>query len=297
MADLNELFQHAGEESEGFAAEAARAQASVDQLLRLAAALTESVDAGSAEARRRLELLTTRLLEGEQDLLRENGAALGALAGLRTSSAEVQGRVGRYLTLVHGQLAELRAEKDHLRGELHKQGEVAQTHVARYSEHVREVEVASRLRLDAARQAVGSFRSMVETSRGALHERRETLLTAFRQMELAGRERIDYLVRAYDAVAATVQDQVAELQLGLRTLSDQAVAGLTRRLSDDAVESLQNAAEPLRNTITELERFCEDSRRDSGERLQEISRQIEDVTGVLERLRQPLEYIRQHLHH
>jgi hypothetical protein len=297
MADLNELFQQAGEESEGFAAEAARAQASVDQLLRLAAALTESVDAGGAEARRRLELLSTRLLEGEQDLLRENGAALGALAGLRTASAEVQGRVGRYLTLVHGQLAELRAEKDHLRGELHKQGEVAQTHVARYSEHVREVEVASRLRLDAARQAVGSFRSMVEASRGALHERRETLLTAFRQMELAGRERIDYLVRAYDAVAATVQDQVAELQLGLRTLSDQAVAGLMRRLSDDAVESLQNAAEPLRNTITELERFCEDSRRDSGERLHEISRQIEDVTVVLERLRQPLEYIRQHLHH
>ena len=297
MADLNELFQQANDETEALAAEASRAQASVDQLLRLAAGLAESVDAGGAEARRRLELLSTRLLEGEQDLTRENGAALGALAALRTASAEVQGRVGRYLTQVHAQLAELRTEKDQLRADLQKQGENAQQHVARYADHVREVETGSRVRLDASRQAIGSFRSMVETSRAALTERRETLLTAFRQMELAGRERVDYLMRAYDAVAALVQDQVAELQVGLKSLSDQAVAGLSRRLSDDAVESLQQAAEPLRRTIAELEHFCEDSRRDSGERLQEITGRIEDVTGVLERLRQPLEYIRQHLHH
>ena len=297
MADLNELFQQANEETEALTAEAARAQASVDQLLRLAAGLADSVDAGGAEARRRLELLSTRLLEGEQDLTRENGAALGALAGLRTASAEVQGRVGRYLTHVHAQLAELRTEKDQVRGELQKQGENAQQHVARYADHVREVETASRVRLDASRQAIGAFRSMVETSRAALHERREVLLTSFRQMELAGRERVDYLMRAYDAVAALVQDQVAELQVGLKSLSDQAVAGLSRRLSDEAVESLHQAAEPLRRTIAELEHFCEDSRRDSGERLQEITGKIEDVTSVLERLRQPLEYIRQHLHH
>jgi hypothetical protein len=157
------------------------------------------------------------------------------------------------------------------------------------------VDAGSRARLEVARQAVASFREMVDASRGGLFERREVLLATLKQMEADGRQRVDFIMQAYDNVAALVQDQVGELQATLKTLTDQAVTGLARRLSQDAVESLDQAADPLRDAISELERFCKESRNACGDRLQEITGQVEDVTGVLERLRQPLEYIRQHL--
>jgi exonuclease VII small subunit len=82
----------------------------------------------------------------------------------------------------------------------------------------------------------------------------------------------------------------------LKTLTDQAIAGLNRRLSQDAVQSLESAADPLREAISELERFCKESRNTCGDRLQEIMGHIEGVTTVLERLRHPLDQVRQHLH-
>lgn len=296
MADINALFAQATDEADAFAEEGARAHQSVDQILRLSAALGDAVEAGAAEARDRLQLLSTRLLEGEQDLTRENGAALAALASLRSASGEVQGRVDGYLALVHAQLLELREEKERLREEMRQRGDEAHGHAARYAARVREVENGSRARLEAARQVVAAFRSMVEGSRAGLYERREVLLATMKQMEIDARQRFDLVVQAYDGVAALVQEQVSGLQATLTALTDQAVAGLARRLSHDAVESLEEAAEPLREAISELERFCHESRKACGDRLQDITGQVEDITTVLERLRQPLEHIRQHLH-
>lgn len=296
MADINALFAQATDEADAFAAEGARAHQSVDHLLRLSATLGDAVEAGAAEARDRLQLLSTRLLEGEQDLVRENGAALGALASLRSAAAEAQGNVERYLALVHEQLAELREDKERLRDEMLQRGERVQAHAARHAEQVKDVQASSRARLEASRQAVASFRGMVEAARGGLYERRELLLATMKQMEMDGRQRLDVVVQAYDTVAALVQDQLAELQATLKVLTDQAVAGLARRLSQETVDSLEKAADPLRDAISELERFCRDSRKACGERLEDITGQVGDITTVLERLRQPLEYIRQHLH-
>src|SRR5262245_45204268 len=122
MADLNTLFQQATEEADAFSEEGARAHQVVDQTLRLAAALGDAIEAGAAEARQRMELLSTRLLEGEQELAKESAAALGGLASLKSSAAEVQERVTRYLSRLHAQLAELREEKDRLREEMQQQG-------------------------------------------------------------------------------------------------------------------------------------------------------------------------------
>ena len=238
MADLNALFAQATDQAEAFADEGARAHHSVDQILRLSATLGDAIEAGAVEARQRLELLSTRLLEGEQELVKESAAALGGLAALQAASADVQGRVGRYLEVVHAQLAELREEKDRVRDELQQQGDAAQEYVGRYAEHVRDVETASHARLETARQVVASFRDMVETSRGALYDRRDVLLTALKQMEMDARQRLDVVLQAYDVVAALIQDQVGELHATLRTLTDQAITGLNRRLSHDALSSL-----------------------------------------------------------
>jgi hypothetical protein len=295
MADLKALFQQATEEADAFSDEGARAHHVVDQTLRLAAALGDAIEVGAAEGRQRLELLSTRLLEGEQDLVKESAAALTGLSALKASASEVQERVNRYLARVHAQLAELREEKDRLRDEMQQQGTAVEEHAARYADHVRDVEAGSRARLEVARQVVASFRGMVEASRGNLYERRDVLLEALRQMEGDARQRLDVVMQAYDGVGITVQDQVAELHATLKTLTDQAITGLNRRLSQDALQSLEDAADPLRDAISELERFCKESRSTCGDRLQELTRKVEDVTSVLERLRQPLDQIRQHL--
>jgi predicted nucleic acid-binding Zn-ribbon protein len=295
MADLKSLFQQATDEADAFSEEGARAHHVVDQTVRLAAALGDAIEAGAAEARQRMELLSTRLLEGEQELARESAAALGGLASLKTSSTEVQERVTRYLSRVHAQLAELRDEKDRLREEMQQQGTAVEEHASRYADHVRDVEAGSRARLEVARQVVASFRGMVEASRGTLYERRDVLLDTMKQMEVDARQRLDFVIQAYDGVGTTVQDQVAELHATLKVLTDQAITGLHRRLSQDAVQSLENAADPLRDAISELEKFCKESRSTCGDRLQEITRKVEDVTSVLERLRHPLDQIRQHL--
>lgn len=295
MADLNQLFAQATDEADGFAAEGARAHQSVDQIVRLAASLGEAVEAGAAEARRRLELLSTRLLEAEQDLVHENGAALGALAALRAASGELQSKVGRYLTMTHAQLADLRAEKERLHDDLAEQGEAAHGGVTRYADQVKEVEAASRTRMEVARQAVASFRGLVETSRQAVQERRELLMGTLEQIQHEARQRVDYVIRAYDAVAASVQDQVGELQATLKTLTDQAVAGLERRLSQETLRALQDASDPLRDAISDLQDFCRNSRSTFGDRFQSLAGEIEDVTSTLEHLRSPLDTIRQHL--
>jgi gas vesicle protein len=275
--------------------EGARVHHVVDQTARLAAALGEAIEGGAAEARQRLELLSTRLLEGEQEMVKESAAALTSLASLKSSAAEVQERVTRYLSRVHAQLAELREEKEQLRDEMQGQGTAVEEHAARYADHVRDVEAGSRARLEVARQVVASFRGMVEASRGGLHERRDVLLETLTQMEGDARQRLDVVLQAYDTVGTTVQDQVSELHATLKMLTDQAITGLGRRLSQDAVQSLENAADPLRDAISELERFCKESRNTCGDRMQEITRKVEDVTSVLERLRHPLDQIRQHL--
>ena len=295
MADLNTLFRQATDEADAFSEEGARTHQVVDQTLRLAAALGDAIEAGAAEARQRMELLSTRLLEGEQELVKESAAALGGLASLKASAGEVQERVTRYLSRVHAQLAELREEKDRLREEMQQQGAAVEEHTARYADHLRDVEAGARARMEVARQVVASFRGMVETSRGNLYERRDVLLETLKQMEGDARQRLDFVLQAYDGVGTTVQDQVAELHATLRTLTDQAISGLGRRLSQDAVQSLEDATDPLRDAISELERFCKESRNTCGDRLQEITRKVEDVTSVLERLRLPLDQIRQHL--
>jgi archaellum component FlaC len=295
MAELNELLQQAVSEAEGLSLEAAHAQETVERLLRTASALEMTVDAGASEARSRLEQLSVRLNEAEAELAQEGAHARGALQVVESSSTEVRERVHRFLEEARADLAALRAERDELRAEVDQRGEQAAEGIGRAGLRVREIEAAAEARLVRSRQEIAAFRALVEDGRAAVTERRHALLLHMRQLEEGARARLDYVMQTYDTMAQHVQEQVAEVQATLLSLSDQVAAGVSRRLGQDAVDALQQSCVPLRHALDALDDFGRKTRRDCDERFDEIADQVEKVTGILERLRRPLDLVKEQL--
>src|SRR5262245_18022851 len=116
MAEINELLGRAAEESEALARQAEAARETVEQLVRLGTMLGEAVEAGQADTHERLEQTAARLAEAEQELLRESAVARGGLAAVSAASRRLQEDVAAFLTRIHGDLADLRAERDQALG-------------------------------------------------------------------------------------------------------------------------------------------------------------------------------------
>jgi hypothetical protein len=295
MAELNELLQQAVGEAEVLSLEAAHAQETVERLLRQAAALEMTVDAGVSETRLRLEQLSVRLNEAEAELTQESANARASLQVVESSSVEVRERVLEFLQEARADLGTLRAERDELRAEVEQRGEQASEGIARAGQRVRELEAAAEARLLHARREIAAFRGLIDDGRAAVTERRNALLIHMRQLEEGARARVDYVAQTYDTMARNVQEQASEVQAALKSLSEQVAAGVTRRLGHDAVEALQQSCEPLRQAIDELDAFGRRTRGDCDDRFDEIADQVEKVTDVLERLRRPLDLVKEHL--
>lgn len=295
MAELNELLQQAVGEAEVLSLEAAHAQETVERLLRQAAALEMTVDAGVSEARLRLEQLSVRLNEAEAELTQESANARASLQVVESSSGEVRERVLEFLQEARADLGALRAERDELRAEVEQRGEQALEGMARAGQRVRELEAAAEARLLHARREIAAFRGLIDDGRAAVTERRNALLVHMRQLEEGARARVDYVAQTYDTMARNVQEQASEVQAALKSLSEQVAAGVTRRLGHNAVEALQQSCEPLRQAIDELDAFGRRTRGDCDDRFDDIADQVEKVTEVLERLRRPLDLVKEHL--
>lgn len=295
MAELNELLQQAVSEAEGLSLEAAHAQETVERLLRQASALEMTADAGSSEARLRLEQLSVRLSEAEAELAQEGAHARGALQIVESASGELRERVLSFLDEARADLGALRAERDELRAEVDQRGEQATEGISRGGLRIREIEAAAEARLAHSRQEIAAFRALVDDGRVAVTERRNHLIVQMRQLEEGARARLEYVTQTYDTMTQNVQEQVAEVQSTLKSLSDQVAAGVARRLGQDAVEALQQSCEPLRQAIDELDSFGRKTRRHCDERFDEIADQVEKVTSILERLRRPLELVKEQL--
>jgi hypothetical protein len=295
MAELNELLQQAVSEADSLSLEAAHAQETVERLVRQAAALEMTVDAGVAETRLRLEQLSVRLNEAEGELAQEGAHARASLQVVESKSGELRERVTSFLHEARADLGALRAERDELRAEVDQRGHQASEGIARGVRRVRDLEAAAEARLGQARHEIAAFRALVDDGRAAVAERRNALLLEMRRLEEGARARLEYVSQTYDTMAQTVQEQAAEVQAALRSLSEQAAAGATRRLGHDAVEALGRSCEPLRDAIGELDAFGRRTRTDCDKRFDGIADQVEKVTSVLERLRRPLELAKEHL--
>jgi hypothetical protein len=137
MAELNELLQQAVGEAEGLTQEAAHAQETVERLLRQAAALETTVDAGASETRVRLEQLSVRLNEAEAELAQEGAQARSSLQVVEASASELREHVLGFLNEARADLGALRAERDELRAEVDQRGEQAAEGIAQAGARVR----------------------------------------------------------------------------------------------------------------------------------------------------------------
>jgi hypothetical protein len=294
-AELNDLLRQGTAEAETLASEAARAQQTVDRLLKMSAALAAAVEAGSTEAHRRLDVLGARVLAAEQELAHENAGAVAALQGLQASAGQVRSQAGGFLDKVRADLAQLRQAKEQARGELEHEDEAAKAQVLRYGTRVRALEAEAEQHLAEAHRVNDVLREQVEAVRATVVERRQALLAELHALEYGIRHRLEDVMRSYEEVASVVEDQIAELQATSRSLSDQVAAGLSRRFEADALASLEAATRPVRDAIDGLEELVQEGKTATASRIGEIAGRIEDVTGSLERLRSPLETVKQHL--
>lgn len=295
MADLNEQLRQGALESDGLAAEAGQATFVVERLIRLAGLLSTSVEGASAEAHRRLDLLEGRLAAAEGELAQENGAAVGALQGILSSATQVHGQAGKLLDRVRGDLGQLRAEKDGVRSNLEHEDEATRDRVQRYDVQVRVLEQNADSHRQEAHAVVDVLHQQVEAVRATVAERRQALLGELHGLEYGIRQRLDDVVHAYDEVATALEHQLAELQSSSRTLSEQVVEGLSRRLQVDVLSALEGAAQPLRQAIENLQDLVEDGKKEAGDSLGDIAGRVADVAAGLERLRSPLDTVKQYL--
>lgn len=295
MAELNELLEQAVSEAEGLTQEVAHAQETVERLIQLAASMEAAVETGAGEARARLEQLSLRLSEAEAELAQESAGARAGLQQVEHASLDLRERVLGFLGEARADLTALRAERDELKAELEQRGEQASLGIARSAARVRDLEAAAEARLQVARQEILGFTRLVDDARDALTQRREALVAQMRAVEEGARARLDYLMQTYDLMAQQVQEQVADLTATLASLSEQAAAGVTRRLGKDAVDALEAAAEPLGDAISALDDLARRTRRANDDRFDQIGGRVEDVTAILERLRAPLALVKQHL--
>jgi len=295
MADMNEMLNQAVEEADGLAAEVARANETIERMVKLAMSLGENAETGGAEAQRRLDLLTARLTDAESEVTQQNAAALVGLQSVVGASHEVQQQVENFLGSIRADLHGLKGEKERVRGDAERLGGAATGHIHRYSLQVRELEETSEARLAAARERIANFREQVGGVRRDVAERRELLITSLRGFEMSARQRLDTLTGTYENLAVVVQEQLADVHTTIKSLTDQVTSDITRRLGQDTLEVLERSAEPLKDAMEEIEAFCRQSRNTSSDNFAEIVRRVDDVTRILDELRQPLDKTRQHL--
>jgi hypothetical protein len=255
MADMNELLSRAAQEAEAVAFQASQAAEGAERLLEQATSLGERVEAEHEEARRRLADLERQLRDGQ--LVRpETAAALAALRSGQARDAALRAQAEEFLGRLHAELAGLRGEKERVLGELEPRAQAAEADVAAYADRVRQLEAATEARLEAARAAMGALREQAAAARTTLRDRRSLLLAELRVFEESVRERLDALLKTFEALGLGLQEQARDLAGALHSLSERAAGGLKERFAHEALVRLSESAEGLKEGMKAAEEFA-----------------------------------------
>jgi conserved oligomeric Golgi complex subunit 6 len=260
MADMNELLSRAALEAEAVAFQASQAAEGAERLLEQATSLGERVEAEHEEARRRLADLERQLRDGQ--LVRpETAAALAALRSGQARDAALRAQAEEFLGRLHAELALLRGEKERVLGELEPRAQAAEADVAAYADRVRQLEAATEARLEAARAAMGALREQAAAARTTLRDRRSLLLAELRVSEESVRERLDALLKTFEALGLGLQEQARDLAGALHSLSERAAGGLKERFAREALVRLAESAEGLKEGMKAAEEFAQEQER------------------------------------
>jgi hypothetical protein len=260
MTDMNELLSRAALEAEAVALQASQAAEGAARLLEQATNLGERVEAEHEEARRRLADLDRQLRDGQ--LVRpETAAALAALRSGQARDAALRAQAEEFLGRLHAELAGLRGEKERVLGELEPRAQAAEADVAAYADRVRQLEAATEARQEAARAALGALREQAAAARTTLHDRRGVLFAELRVFEESLRERLDALVKTFEALGLGLQEQARDLAGALHSLSERAAGGLRERFAREALVRLAEAAEGLKEGMKAAEEFAQEQER------------------------------------
>lgn len=295
MAEINELLELASQEAAALALDATRLRELLSRLAASSTSLEESLEQGLGEAQRLIGALTVRLEEAEEELGRENAAAISSLAGVESTAHDQLSQSQELLSRAQEDLGLLRQERERRASDLEQQADAARGSAIRYAQQAREVHAHAEDRLAQVERSLAALRGRVEETRGAVAERREVLLAEARAFEARLRSDFRHVLQLYDAVASGLEHQLREVQTSAHSLSEQLTARLERKLSQDAVESLSRSAGPLREALDALEQFAARRRDRTASRLSEVTAAIEDVARALERMRPPLDQVKQHL--
>jgi regulator of replication initiation timing len=295
MAEINQLLEQATEEAAALTSDASRLREVVSRLSVSAASLEESLERGAGETQRLIDTLTVRMDEAEEELGREAATAVASLAGVESAAHDTLSESHDLLARVHEDLGALRGERERLAEELDQQAETTRTAAARYGKQARDVHAQAEDRLAQLERTVVLLRGQAEETRDAVAERREVLLAEARTFEARLRSDLRQVLHLYDTVATGLEAQLRQLQASAQSLSEQVGARLERKLSQDALDGLSQAASPLRDVLGALERFADRSRDRASGRLSEVTVAVEDVARVLDRMRPPLDLVKQYL--
>ncbi len=295
MAEINELLELATQEAGGLAADAARLRQVLSRLGASSLSLEEGLEQGLSETQRLIDTLSVRLEEAEEELGREASAATTRLAAVEVAARETLGTGQLLGTRAREDLGALRDERERHGGELETQAEVARTSTVRYAKQAQDTRAQAEERVKQVEGDLALLRQQADETRGAVSERRQALVAEARTFEARLRGDLQHVLRVYDALAAGIERQLREIQTSAQSLSEQVGAHLDRRLSQDALESLSQAAAPLKDALAALERFAERGRDRTSGRLSEVTVAIEGVARVLERMQPPLGLVKQHL--
>jgi hypothetical protein len=260
MADMNELLSRAAQEAEAVALQASQAAEGAVRLLEQATSFGERVEAEHEEARRRLADLDRQLRDGQ--LVRpETAAALAALRSGQVRDAALRAQAEEFLSRLHAELTGLRGEKERVLGELEPRAQAAEADVAAYADRVRQLEAATEARLEAARAATGALREQAAAARTTLRDRRGLLLAELGVFEETIRERLDSLLKTFEALGLGLQEQAHDLAGALHSLSERAAGGLKERFAREALVRLAESAEGLKEGIKAAEEFAQEQER------------------------------------
>ncbi|HXB56430.1 MAG TPA: hypothetical protein VN461_16780 [Vicinamibacteria bacterium] len=272
MADMNELLSRAAQEAEAVALQAAQVAEGAERLLEQATSLGERVEAEHEEARRRLVDLERHLRDGQ--LVRpETAAALAALRSGQARDVALRAQAEEFLGRLHTELAGLRGEKERVLGELEPRAQAAEADVAAYADRVRQLEAATEARQEAARAALGALREQAAAARTTLRDRRSLLLAELRVFEESLRERLDALLKTFEALGLGLQEQARDLAGALNSLSERAALGLRERFAREALVRLAESAEGLKGGMRAAEEFAQEQER----RLQKAFETLSDL--------------------